>query len=695
MKGRVSRLVSKLLPKEESLRIIHKIIGYDGGPGSGNFGHKGRPGKVGGSAKEETGQSTGSEKLTTASSPIDEPFDFWEFTEEESKEQERRDAEAAQKAFEKLSESYHMKGIVDAAKAHKGDYKGFVKAMTPGQRDALRVQHRASGSKEYFPDYVKRMQKMLTEVEDVPDPENKVVDGKDITGTYTYMGKESSDKAGTEEIDTEIEDVLHQQGFDGVPKVVPKEEFDKIAEEHPEMPILIRAFTAENAETLQKYNDDLERGFFYVDCGTGGADYGQGMYCAGVYREPNDDHTVRKWDDPDLDTDSDIFVFKDESGQAYKTQEEDVDRLENNDDLYIDTVYMCVDKDGNRRLIKRDADSLMWEDVSKYPQLIRDEEVDGMIDEAKHGGALFMCDETDPSIYEEAEKRDAENAVKSAESEADHYLRVGINRIMEDGPSNVPEGKAAIMNWSDESAFYYDPKCFKSAERFTPEDGTVVALKGENYYPSLYSFYDGVFRNLETGSQLRIEDANEYVWAPIEGRIDTFTPQGTVRKMTLDPSAKIITLDEIRDIKEGRIPRSVERKSTLDHFDEMSASMKQELSDDEMYYMRNLYMDQCGYTSFVVSPRHERIGRKLSEDEKLVLETMAKSIKDSLYKSKIFDLEQKYRKKAYVEYAKFRNIGAFAAALGYDAINAHGHGQSMSYTVVLNRTKVILQKEAM
>ena len=282
MKGRVSRLVSKLLPKEESLRIIHKIIGYDGGPGSGNFGHKGRPGKVGGSAKEETGQSTGSEKLTTASSPIDEPFDFWEFTEDESKEQERRDAEAAQKAFEKLSESYHMKGIVDAAKAHKGDYKGFVKAMTPGQRDALRVQHRASGSKEYFPDYVKRMQKMLTEVEDVPDPENKVVDGKDITGTYTYMGKESSDKAGTEEIDTEIEDVLHQQGFDGVPKVVPKEEFDKIAEEHPEMPILIRAFTAENAETLQKYNDDLERGFFYVDCGTGGADYGQGMYCAGV-----------------------------------------------------------------------------------------------------------------------------------------------------------------------------------------------------------------------------------------------------------------------------------------------------------------------------------------------------------------------------------------------------------------------------
>ena len=35
------------------------------------------------------------------------------------------------------------------------------------------------------------------------------------------------------------------------------------------------------------------------------------------------------------------------------------------------------------------------------------------------------------------------------------------------------------------------------------------------------------------------------------------------------------------------------------------------------------------------------------------------------------------------------DTGAFAALLGYDAINAEGHGRSGSYTVVLNRTKVI------
>jgi hypothetical protein len=36
--------------------------------------------------------------------------------------------------------------------------------------------------------------------------------------------------------------------------------------------------------------------------------------------------------------------------------------------------------------------------------------------------------------------------------------------------------------------------------------------------------------------------------------------------------------------------------------------------------------------------------------------------------------------------------GSFAAAMGYDAINAVGHGESGSYTVVLNRTKLIIKE---
>lgn len=37
--------------------------------------------------------------------------------------------------------------------------------------------------------------------------------------------------------------------------------------------------------------------------------------------------------------------------------------------------------------------------------------------------------------------------------------------------------------------------------------------------------------------------------------------------------------------------------------------------------------------------------------------------------------------------------GAVLAELGYDAINARGHGVSGSYTVILNRTKLILLDE--
>jgi hypothetical protein len=39
------------------------------------------------------------------------------------------------------------------------------------------------------------------------------------------------------------------------------------------------------------------------------------------------------------------------------------------------------------------------------------------------------------------------------------------------------------------------------------------------------------------------------------------------------------------------------------------------------------------------------------------------------------------------------DYGSFATVLGYDAINAEGHGASGSYTVILNRTKCIFLRE--
>lgn len=59
--------------------------------------------------------------------------------------------------------------------------------------------------------------------------------------------------------------------------------------------------------------------------------------------------------------------------------------------------------------------------------------------------------------------------------------------------------------------------------------------------------------------------------------------------------------------------------------------------------------------------------------------------------------EEEY-KKAYIScgnyiFKKRIDAGFMATALGYDAINAVGHGKSKSYTVVLNRTKLIILEE--
>jgi hypothetical protein len=52
----------------------------------------------------------------------------------------------------------------------------------------------------------------------------------------------------------------------------------------------------------------------------------------------------------------------------------------------------------------------------------------------------------------------------------------------------------------------------------------------------------------------------------------------------------------------------------------------------------------------------------------------------------------KYYPEGYERYGKFKDAGTLVAEMGYDAINAVGHGESGSYTVILNRTKVIFCK---
>lgn len=100
----------------------------------------------------------------------------------------------------------------------------------------------------------------------------KVVDGKDLTDTWQRR---------PQKFKFEIEDVINAQGFDGLPKVVDAEEFDKYVRESNF--IAQRTYSAPDKQTLETYKNELYNGKWYVDCSTGGAAYGQGMYCAGNY----------------------------------------------------------------------------------------------------------------------------------------------------------------------------------------------------------------------------------------------------------------------------------------------------------------------------------------------------------------------------------------------------------------------------
>ena len=107
-------------------------------------------------------------------------------------------------------------------------------------------------------------------------PAHVIAEGKDISETWERR---------PDKFDFEIEDVINAQGFDGKPRVVTPAEFDEAVKKANGGKGFIaqRTYSAPNQEVLDAYRDQLYNGKWYVDCSTGGAQYGQGMYCAADY----------------------------------------------------------------------------------------------------------------------------------------------------------------------------------------------------------------------------------------------------------------------------------------------------------------------------------------------------------------------------------------------------------------------------
>lgn len=142
-----------------------------------------------------------------------------------------------------------------------------------------------------------------------------------------------------------------------------------------------------------------------------------------------------------------------------------------------------------------------------------------------------------------------------------------------------------------------------------------------------------------------------------------------VETMTLDSSAKVITYDHLMDyVYKDRIEKRLFREATGGmNFSEkelavLHESILQDATPEQLDVADNFFTeDRSGYYA-----------------AKKKLQSIADGIKD----------------KANSEFSAVEGMdpGAIAALHGYDAINAEGHGESGSYTVVLNRTKLIIKK---
>ena len=95
--------------------------------------------------------------------------------------------------------------------------------------------------------------------------------GKDMISTYKPTGLKNKHILGA----------MAKQGFDGLPQVVDADVFDAIVKKSNF--VAMRAVRANSQSQADQFQDQLYNGQWYVTCENGGAQYGQGMYCAADY----------------------------------------------------------------------------------------------------------------------------------------------------------------------------------------------------------------------------------------------------------------------------------------------------------------------------------------------------------------------------------------------------------------------------
>lgn len=163
---------------------------------------------------------------------------------------------------------YEHDTITHSDKMGKMTFEEWLEAKPKPQN----ILHQAQRGDQIEQEYINEYRKMNKEADEILKNRSTVVNGQDISGTWERR---------KDQFDFEIDDVLNAQGFDGKPRVVSRAEFDEAVKNANF--IAQRAYSAPDQETLDAYRDQLYNGKWYVDCSTGGARHGQGMYCIADY----------------------------------------------------------------------------------------------------------------------------------------------------------------------------------------------------------------------------------------------------------------------------------------------------------------------------------------------------------------------------------------------------------------------------
>ena len=528
----------------------------DGGPGSGNFGHRGRPGLVGVSgAGGGKAYRTGNKESGYVSI-------------------------AKAKAFQSIA----------ANARNSKDYHSFVHSLSKEQQQQIKDQHSQSGTKESLRNYTERLRQIMSAPPaKVSGVKFKLVEGSDISAMYKWDGKDYTDEKTGQVIDTEIEDIIHKQGFDGVPKVVSQEEFDRIAKEHPEMPLLLRSYSAPDADTLHDYDKQLEEGAWYVDCGVGGAQYGQGMYAVGLYGE----------------------------------------------------------KKG----------------------------LGGAMEEMRHYRKLNEEKQRSKSDMNRIYKVGEEPPTVSAEGSDKVYARTGMAEQAE--LSKIKEGEVYCLSYD------FAEDGYRRDMLITRKDGKIIKMSDPDTEIK-QSRIDGILKDKSPTIQKMIETDE------VRGK-----PQSSTRMMTLDPSAKIIKYNDLKAIRMGLVSNSEKERIKKEEFEKFINDKENAMPDGMLAFFRHRQgMDRdeqetdAYYKASAEYDTWDKVSREAFAHRLLDLERdFRQKYRESVDKVEDLAIEKSAGLRGYHDY------GVMAAALGYDAINAGGHGATGSYTVVLNRTKVILSDQ--